>query len=225
MGNYTRQFARVDTILTADVASAGTFTTSYPSGFVQNDFTRGLAVSSGHYAIVNYNDKWTAAASKMSATFGASTITVTNSSGVTWTAGSRVTLFFDLVDPADVTELSWYIDLASITAADVITSFPPGVSGTIEYFGFIVDKAVTTASKLATLTPKINGTAVTGGALALTSANCTPKGTLVDAAAITGANVVSRSSLLSVTASAVTAFAEGTGNLVMRIRNSPPDFY
>lgn len=225
MGNYTRQFARVTTVLAADVATAGTFTVSYPTGFVQNDFTGGLAVASGHYAIVNDNDRWSASASKMSATFGASTITVTNSSGLTWTAGSTVSLYFDIVDPADVTDLTFYVDLASITAADVITSFYPRVAGTIEYFGFIVDKAVTTASKAATLRPKVGGVAVTGGALALTSANCTPKGTVVDATAITGGNVLTRASAISITGSAVTAFAEGTGTLVLRVRNAAPDFY
>jgi len=226
MGNFTRKGARVRTTLTSAVADSGTFTVGYPSGYSQNDFTGGLAVSSGHYAIINNNDKWTSAASKMAATtFGASTITVTNNSGVTWNAGDVVDLYFDIVDSTDVEVFEFYIDLASITAADVITSFYPRVIGTIEYFGFVVDKAVTTGSKAATLTPKIGSTALTGGVLSLTSAAATPKGTVIDATAITGANTLTNASAISVTASSVTAFAEGSGSLILRVRKSNPDFY
>lgn len=225
MGNFTRKGARVLTTLVADVADTGTFTVSYPSGYAQANFTGGLAVSSGHYAIVAGNNRWSAAASKMSASFGSSNITVTNSSGVTWTAGSTVDLYFDIVDSTDIEVFEFYIDLASITAADVITSFYPRVNGTLEWFEFVVDKVVTTASKAATLTPKVGGVAVTGGALALTSANCTPKGTVVTASAITAGNAVTDASAITVTASSVTAFAEGTGTLVLRFRKGNPDFY
>lgn len=225
MGKYTRQFARVDTVLVSAVANSGTFTVSYPTGFTQNDFTGGLAVSGGHYMIVNDNDKWTAAASKMSASFGASTVTITNSTGYSLAAGTRVSLFFDIVDSSDTQTFIFPIDLASITAADVVTDFYPRVDGTIEYFGFEVDKAVTTASKLATLNLEIGTTDVTGGVISLTSAAATPKGKIIDGTAITGTNTLTRSSAISVEATAVTAFSEGTGSLIIRVRKSNPDWY
>lgn len=225
MGKYTRQFARVETVLASAVANSGTFAVSYPTGFVQSDFTGGLAVSSGHYMIVNDNDKWTAAASKMSASFGASTITITNSTGYTIAAGAKVSLYFDIVDSSDTAVFIFPIDLASITAADVITDFYPRVDGTIEYFGFEVDKAVTTAAKLATLNIEIGSTDLTGGVISLTSAAATPKGKIIDGTAVTAANVLTRASAISVEASAVTAFVEGTGSLIIRVRKSNPDWY
>ena len=112
------------------------------------------------------------------------------------------------------------LDLASITAADVITAITPGYAGRLKKAYFVADKAVTTGSKAATLQPKItpNGgalTPTTGGAIALTSAALTPKGAVVAGSAITAANTFGASDTLSVVASAVTAFAEGTGNLVL----------
>ncbi len=72
-------------------------------------------------------------------------------------------------------------------------------------------KPASTASKLATLTVGISGTPVTGGVMALTTANQNTIGGSVAASAITGANVGAAGSTLEVTASAVTAFAEGDG--------------
>lgn len=74
------------------------------------------------------------------------------------------------------------------------------------------DKAVTTAAKLATATVQINGVAVTGGVMALTSANCTPSGASVAASAITANNTTfTAGQTIEVAISAVTAFAEGDG--------------
>lgn len=225
MGNFIRRGARVDTTLVSAVADAGTFTVSYPSGYAQDDFTNGLAVASGHYVIVNGNDRWRQSDSKMAiTTFGASTITITNNSGVTWAAGSTVSIWLDIADSTDIQVFTFYADLASITAADVIRDFFPRVYGTIEYFGFEVDKAVTTASKLATFNLEIGTTDLTGGVIALTSALATPKGKIIDATAITGANTLVPSSKISLEASAVTAFSEGTGTFIIRVRKSAPNF-
>lgn len=73
------------------------------------------------------------------------------------------------------------------------------------------DKAVTTAAKLATLTVQINGVAVVGGVMALTSANCTPSGASVAATAILAANTGTVGQTLEVAVSSVTAFGEGDG--------------
>jgi hypothetical protein len=74
------------------------------------------------------------------------------------------------------------------------------------------DKAVTTAAKAATATVQINGAAVTGGVMSLTSANCTPSGAAVAATAITANNgTFVPGSTLEVAISSVTAFLEGDG--------------
>jgi hypothetical protein len=76
---------------------------------------------------------------------------------------------------------------------------------------FRTAKPASTASKLATLTVEIGGTAVTGGVMNLTSANQNTIGGSVAASAITALNVGAAGSTLGVTASAVTAFVEGDG--------------
>ena len=103
---------------------------------------------------------------------------------------------------------------------DILTGMRLGLDGTIEMFDAHVTTPVTTASRLATLTPRINSTLVTGGAIALTSANCTPLGARIAGSAITANNRLTRSSTLGIVASGVTAFAEGQVSLVMRIRRS-----
>lgn len=128
---------------------------------------------------------------------------------------------------ADVPEVgkhtfSFRIALAGLTNADILTSFVPGFKFAIEKVMFAVQAAVTTAAKLATITPKIDAVAITGGVLALTSANCTPKGTVLTGTAVTGAsddNLGSDTSAITLTASAVTAFVEGDGELIIILRN------
>jgi hypothetical protein len=117
---------------------------------------------------------------------------------------------------------SFRIALAGLTNADVLTSFVPGFKFAIEKVMFAVQAAVTTAAKLATITPKIDAVAITGGVLALTSANCTPKGKVLTGTTVTGANddnLGSDTSSITLTASAVTAFVEGDGELIIILRN------
>lgn len=117
---------------------------------------------------------------------------------------------------------SFRIALAGLTNADVLTSFVPGFKFAIEKVMFAVQAAVTTAAKLATITTKVDDVAITGGVLALTSANCTPKGTVLTGTTVTGANddnLGSDTSSITLTASAVTAFVEGDGELIVIIRN------
>ncbi len=220
MATLKNRFATVSTILVSAVATTGTFTVAYPSGTSQLDFNAGLAGAT-HYVIVNGNDRWTAADSKMSLTFGASNITVTNSSNVTWAAGSTIELFIEQADGENVIILTFPVELASITTAqDVVTEFRPGVAGVIEDVCWVQNRPVTTASKLATLNLEIDTTNVTGGTIALTSAACTPMGAVIQGAAITGANTLTRASKLSIEAASVTAFAEGNGSVQIRIRKT-----
>lgn len=93
--------------------------------------------------------------------------------------------------------------------------FTPGFAGRLLKAQFLVTTAVTTGSKAATLTPKIATVATTGGVISLTSANCTPIGAEVDGTAITGANTFTAAQQLSVDVSAVTAFVEGAGQIVL----------
>lgn len=112
------------------------------------------------------------------------------------------------------------IDLASITGAgDVLTNMTIGHSFKLISVDFFVTKPVTTAAKAATLNLEINTTNVTGGEVALTSANCTPLGVKVAGSAITAANTGNSSATLSVEAASVTAFVEGEGVLMIRIEN------
>jgi len=112
------------------------------------------------------------------------------------------------------------INLASITgSADVLTAFTPGYKFKILAATFAVTVPATTADKLATLNLEIGTTNVTGGEVALTSANCTPLGALVAGEAITAANTGSAAATISVESSAVTAFVEGAGVLYIRIQN------
>lgn len=221
-------FATATAILASAVTNTGTFTVPYPSGTSQLSFTAGLAASNS-YMIVNDNDRYPAAASgagTFAISYGASNITITNNLGFTLAAGAKVVLMFETVDGnARIPFVIPLPPLATITAADIITEMRPGIAGTIEYWEFVTTIAATTASKAATLNLEIDTTDVTGGTIALTSANVTPKGIVVPAAAITGANVLTRDSKLSVEASAVTAFAEGEGYLVVYIRPTQDDAY
>jgi hypothetical protein len=113
-----------------------------------------------------------------------------------------------------------YVNLADLANADLITAYTPGYKFKILGVKFVVGKAVTTAAKLATLTPKISGVAITGGALDLTSANCTPQGTVINSTApVTALNIGSDSATISITGSAVTTFIEGAGWIMLQIQN------
>ena len=211
------------TTLAADVTNSSTFTISYPTGFVQGNFSTGQAQAA--YMIVNDNNRYAAADSKMSVAFGASNITVTNSTGQTLVAGSTISVNIAVNDgPVETLQIP-IAALSGISAADVVTAITPGLNGTIEYWEFVTSVPVTTGSKLATLSLKINSTAVTGGAIALTSAAATPLGKVIAGAAITGNNAIKAGDTLSVVASSVTAFVEGSGWLNIRVRQTNPNSY
>lgn len=112
------------------------------------------------------------------------------------------------------------INLASITGAgDVLTTYTPGYKFKLLSADFAVTVPVTTGSKAATLNLEIGTTNVTGGEVALTSANCTPLGVVVAGSAITAANTGASNATISVEAASVTAFVEGEGVLYIRIQN------
>lgn len=208
-------------ILAADWTNAGTITVSYPSGSGQRSFTYGEELANSSYFIKNKNDKVVedaSAATGFTLSFGASNITVTNNTGATIPAATQLDFWLRQRSGNNVMILSFPVDLADVAAADVVTKFYPGVDGFIEDVSFVQRTPVTTAAKLATITPKINTTAVTGGVLALTSAACTPLGVVIDGTQVTAANRITINDTLTLTASAVTTFVEGKGDIKVRIR-------
>lgn len=80
--------------LASAVADDGTFTLSYPAGYDRQD----LVNSTGGKLTVNNNDVWSQGDPGVEFTFGASNITVTNRSGVTFAAGSEVIASFGRSD-------------------------------------------------------------------------------------------------------------------------------
>lgn len=107
------------------------------------------------------------------------------------------------------------VTLAKLANGDIVTTITPGYAGRISKMEFVVTDPATTGSKAATLNAEIGTTNLTGGALALTSANCTPLGNVVAAAAITAANKFSATDTISIEASSVTTFIEGAGVLLI----------
>jgi len=93
--------------------------------------------------------------------------------------------------------------------------------GSLLSINFRVDgSAVTTGGKAATLTAFANGSAVTGGIVNLTSANCTPVGHVVTGSAITGNNTFGAGQTIGFSVSSVTAFTEGSGIVELTVLNS-----
>lgn len=114
--------------------------------------------------------------------------------------------------------LSMPINLPDLANGDVVTGMIPGIPGEIKKVYFVVTDAVTTENKAATLNLEIGTTNLSGGVLALTSANCTPAGTVINATSITGNNVLAADSAISIEASSVTTFLEGAGVLFIVIQ-------
>jgi len=111
--------------------------------------------------------------------------------------------------------ISRHITLADVADGDVLTTWAPGFAGRIVSIHAEVVAPVTTAAKLSSLSCEIGTTSVTGGVVALTSANCTPMGAKVAGSAITAANAFGTADTISIEAASTTAFAEGSINLVI----------
>lgn len=112
------------------------------------------------------------------------------------------------------------MNCADIAAGDLVTAYTPGFAGKILSINAFALKAVTTGSKLATVTPKIGSTNTTGGAVAMTSANMTPQGAKVAGSAITALNVFTATDTIGFVASSVTAFSEGVVLFVVDLENT-----
>ena len=172
------------------------------------NIVRALAAASGAGGSTWTQTYSTANRTVAAATDAALTDSTTGTAGASMAAG------------AGVQTLAIPITLASITAnGDVLTNYTPGYRFKVLAVDFAVGQPVTTVAKLITLNLEIDATNVTGGAVALTSANCTPLGALVAGSAVTAANVGTSAQTLSVEASGVTAFVEGDGMLLIKLQN------
>lgn len=119
-----------------------------------------------------------------------------------------------------VSTITLPITLASITGTgDVVTTYTPGYKFKILAVDFVTEVAVTTGSKAATLNLEIGTTNLTGGVLSLTSATATPIGAIIAGTAVSGNNTGTASDTISVESSAVTAFSEGAGYILVKIQN------
>lgn len=119
-----------------------------------------------------------------------------------------------------ISVISIPITLVQIAGAgDVLTTYTPGFRFKILAFDAHVVEVVTTGGDAASLNLEIGGVNVTGGVIALTSANCTPLGVQVAGSAVTANNVGTAADTISIEASSVTAFAEGAVVALIRIQN------
>lgn len=105
--------------------------------------------------------------------------------------------------------------MTDIADGDLVTTFTPGFPGVITKTYWVQNYAVTTADKLSTLNLEIGTTNLTGGAVSLTSAACTPVGKVIAGTAVTAGNRFDADDTISVEAASTTAFIEGDGALIV----------
>jgi hypothetical protein len=106
---------------------------------------------------------------------------------------------------------------SAIANSGVLARFKPLTGGRIIGMRVQATTAVTTGSKLATLTPNIAGSPVTGGVVSMTSAGQNAIGAAQDGTAVTATNTFTASQEITVVASSVTAFVEGAGVIFVDI--------
>lgn len=199
----------------ADVATAGTMTFTYPTGNASR-----YAKSGEKLVVSGLQNSLAQAAGTFTLVYGASSVVVTYTAATTIPAGTSVSLQLPRTQKVGVQMLAFYMPLAEIAASgDLLTNYVPGYAFKILSVDARVLKPATTAAKLASLNLEIGTTDLTGGVVALTSANATPAGVAVAGTAITAGNVGTASDSFSIEASGVTAFVEGSIQLLVEIQN------
>jgi hypothetical protein len=109
------------------------------------------------------------------------------------------------------------ISLASIADGDVVTNYAPGFAGVIKSVSYFAAVVSSTSSKASTLNLEVNTTNVGGCTLALTTATTNELGEQVASSACTTGATFDENDTLSVEAASTTAFAEGSGYLLIAI--------
>jgi hypothetical protein len=113
--------------------------------------------------------------------------------------------------------LAFQIDANKIVAADLMTTYKPGYAFKLIAFDARANIAVSTTPCAATVSLKISGAAVTGGAIALNGAYAL--GAAQAGSAITALNTGTSSDTITIIAASVTAFTEGSFMLYITIQN------
>jgi len=161
------------------------------------------------------------ASGTQSAAFDTTELAALNVTLLTGIAGlalpSGATASDTLSDGVGISDWLFYVSLPNITAADLIGQFIPGYAFRILKLDFLHELAVTTGSKAATLTPKIAGSAITGGVLSLS--NTYAAGAVTAGSAVGATQDGTSAEAFSITASAVTTFIEGNGVIRVRVQN------
>ena len=109
--------------------------------------------------------------------------------------------------------------MTALVAADFLTAYTPGHRFEVLGVSFAVSLPPSTASKLCDVNLELGTTNVTGGVVSLTTANCSAFGGVVNGTAITANAVGSASDTLSIEVTNVTAFIEGAGYFLIRLKN------
>jgi hypothetical protein len=111
------------------------------------------------------------------------------------------------------------VNLSAITQSGAIFTYTPGFNFKLISAAFSVNTPATTAAKAANISAVIGATTVSGSTMALTTVNTGSLSALVAGAAITGQNTGTSASALTLTASSVTAFSQGSGMVLLTVQN------
>ena len=107
--------------------------------------------------------------------------------------------------------------MSAIVNGDELTDYIPGFNFEIVGIDHVTVTPITTAAKTALITPTIDAVAVPG--CTLTVAGTKAKGVVTYGVAPTAKLYGTATSKIKITASAVTAFVEGAGYFVLKLRN------
>lgn len=107
------KFKVLQGILASNVANGGTFAVSYPQGTNAATFQNGYS----HKLVLGQNNTLVAPQG-LTVSFGSSTITITNASGSTWSAGTAYALELDILGEFNKTD-TVYNSLDAVTPAIV----------------------------------------------------------------------------------------------------------
>lgn len=115
------------------------------------------------------------------------------------------------------TTISIPILLTSLADADIVTTVTPGFVGWIKKFSYYTGTVCSTPGDGSTLNLEIGTTDLTGGSLVLDSDLLITLGEITSATAITGNNMFDANDTISIEGTSTTAFAEGSGSLLIEI--------
>lgn len=103
-----------------------------------------------------------------------------------------------------------YVVLSSAVTSAVVARWTPPVAGKITKISCSAVIPVATGSKLATFTPAISGVSVSGCALNTVSSQLLTMGNAIYGTSVSGLNAFTAAQEITIVASNVTAFVEGT---------------